>query len=818
MGADSPTDKESAARWALRVLGGFELTELATGQRLTGLGKRERVLLAYLAVAPNCRENRRKLATLLWGDASDETALDNLRTCVWGLRKALGDTAHRIVASEGECIVLDSIVFEVDALNFRRSAAATDAAELRAAVELYGGEFLDGLGIENEEFESWRRSTANSLRDSAVDAAGRLLKHLFETGDIEGAIRSGLRLLQIDPLNELAARHLMRLYARSGRRSAAIQVYRTLADSLKAELDARPDVETRTIYAEIARGGDDRPPEPAAPAEPVVAPPTIARPVRSGFAQPENALRFPLPAVVAALVVIALLLFSYRDLPLFRGTGAIVTEQASSVSAANAISIAVLPFDNISGDASQEFFSDGMTEEITTVLAKIPDLRVVARQSASQFRGERKDLRAVGKALGATHLIEGSVRKDGNRVRITAQLIRAADGTHVWADAYDRELKDVFAIQEDIAAAIAGALRTPLGLKPGEQLVAGRDIDPDSYETLLRARALIQGRGLQRLTEATGLLEQIVARYPGYAPAWLDLARAYSLTPNASPERNGSAAEFQRVADVFMPKAKAAAQRAIELDPGFARGYAVLAGLEYQEGRPLQGEPYRAKALALDPSLGGGEQVASLGYLKQGLALHEKLRSIEPFIPVINDQMAVILWVNGKNDEALALAKSLPPNRWGRVAMIYASMGRFREAADTLAGLRGGGVTTPSGPFAEAARLLRSAPAKVESPEKLPELGSILSWVYLYIGAPDRVLGSYEALLEGGRMPGQEIIYLWHPSYAPVRKTERFKAFMRKAGFVEYWRAKGWPDLCHPVGTDLSTEAQRAKVDDFECE
>ena len=128
----------------------------------------------------------------------------------------------------------------------------------------------------------------------------------------------------------------------------------------------------------------------------------------------------------------------------------------------------MLPFANLSGDARQEFFSDGMTEEITAALAKIADLRVVARTSAFQFKGAEPDMQSDRAALGATHLIEGSVRKAGTRVRITAQLIKADDGTHIWTENYDRELTDVFAIQEDIASAIAGALRMPLGLKPGE--------------------------------------------------------------------------------------------------------------------------------------------------------------------------------------------------------------------------------------------------------------------------------------------------------------------------------------------------------------
>ncbi len=141
-------------------------------------GKRDRVLLAYLALSPNGRQPRRKLTTLLWGDATDETALDNLRTCVWNLRKALGDTEHRIVASEGEDIVLDVAAFEVDALAFRRFAAQSGRTELEEAAKLYSGEFLDGLVIESDEFESWRRAEASRYRDQAIDVLTRLMTQL----------------------------------------------------------------------------------------------------------------------------------------------------------------------------------------------------------------------------------------------------------------------------------------------------------------------------------------------------------------------------------------------------------------------------------------------------------------------------------------------------------------------------------------------------------------------------------------------------------------------------------------------------------------
>jgi DNA-binding SARP family transcriptional activator len=257
---------EGRARWSLHLLGGFELRVLLDGERVASLGKRECALLAYLTLSPNCRQPRRKLATLLWGDASDEAALNSLRTSVWNLRKALGDAEHRFVASEGEDIVLDAAVFDVDALAFRRLASQSGRVELEAAANLCAGEFLDGLGIESEEFESWRRDEAVRCRDQAIDVLSRLMTHLGECGETERAVAAGLQILRLEPLHEAAARRLMRLYGESGRRGAAIQVYRTLSDVLRTELDAEPEPETRAVFVEVARGGEARPQAPAATA------------------------------------------------------------------------------------------------------------------------------------------------------------------------------------------------------------------------------------------------------------------------------------------------------------------------------------------------------------------------------------------------------------------------------------------------------------------------------------------------------------------------------------------------------------------------
>jgi TolB-like protein/DNA-binding SARP family transcriptional activator len=505
MNTASALGTEGRPRWALKLFGGFELSALPGGEKVAGLGKRERVLLAYLALNPKGKEQRRKLTTLLWGDAADETTLDNLRNCLYGLRKSLGDGEHRVLVSEGEDIVLDASGFEVDVLAFRRLAAQSGRAELEQAAKLYSGGLLDGLDIDSEEFESWRRAEAARFWDQVVDVLNRLVALLSDARETDGAIETGQRLLALDPLHESSVRQLMRLYAQTGRRSTAIQLYRTLADALKADLGAQPEAETRAVFEEISRGDEQQPIAPVSTAPPLS--PSVARPRDVPAGPPPAGVPRPVLAVgahshgdarrrtlifaggLAAALMAVFLLYQFTP-----GTGTPTAQQQQ----AGVISVAVLPFANLSSDAEQEFFSDGMTEEITAALAKVPALRVVGRTSAFQFKGQNQDLRAIGQALSATHLIEGSVRKVGNQLRITAQLIQADNGLHLWADSYDRELTDVFAIQEEIALAIAAALRTPLGLQPEGTLVSNRDIDPESYQQFLSARATIrfnQGRG-----------------------------------------------------------------------------------------------------------------------------------------------------------------------------------------------------------------------------------------------------------------------------------------------------------------------------------
>ena len=272
---------------------------------------------------------------------------------------------------------------------------------------------------------------------------------------------------------------------------------------------------------------------------------------------------------------------------------------AAPAAKAAGISVAVLPFINMSGDPKEEYFSDGMTEEITSALAKIPKLPVVGRTSAFAFKGKNEDMSVIGQALHATYLLEGSVRKSGNKVRITAQLIKAETGDHLWTDSYDRNLTDIFAVQEDVAKSIAAALQVPLGLNQGETLISNRTNDTQSYEDYLRALALYRARDIRQVI---AVLEPMVRRDPNYAPAWALLAQAYNLVPVYVEGDNNTTDELRGIVITAYAKADDAARKALALDPKHAPALTAVAYLECERSRFSDSARDFAKSLALDPT------------------------------------------------------------------------------------------------------------------------------------------------------------------------------------------------------------------------
>jgi TolB-like protein/Tfp pilus assembly protein PilF len=310
-------------------------------------------------------------------------------------------------------------------------------------------------------------------------------------------------------------------------------------------------------------------------------------------------------------------------------------------------SIAVLPFDNMSGDKDNQYFSDGISEEILNVLAQLPGLKVAARTSSFSFRGGSKEIPQIARELQVRMVLEGSVRKQGDQVRITAQLIDAGNGFHVWSQTYDRKLEDIFAIQDVIARAIAAELKLKLDDTP--RPASARAVDAQAYALYLKGMQKWQARGEANLLEADRLFRAALARDPKFPRAWSGLALTQAVLPEWSDVRREQA----------YPVASDAAERALALDPDQPEPYAVLSSIATAELRMDTSFALMERALAVSPSYATGyqwlsEQLADDGRLDEAMRAMEKGFALDPKSLVIRNGLANIRFNQGQYDEAIA--------------------------------------------------------------------------------------------------------------------------------------------------------------------
>ena len=323
--------------------------------------------------------------------------------------------------------------------------------------------------------------------------------------------------------------------------------------------------------------------------------------------------------LVVAIVVVAVERFIPRTAPVPAATDA--ASRASSEDApvqAAAKSIAVLPFVNMSGDAGNEYFSDGLSEELLNLLAKIPDLRVAARTSAFKFKGEKIDVQEVAQKLNVAHILEGSVRKSGNKVRITAQLIKAADGYHLWSETYDRTLDDIFVVQDDIAGEVVKALKVTL---LGTALTThSKPQDSEAYNLALQGRFFLERRSQKDLERAVEYFRRSRERDPGYAPAWAGLSQAFARQADSgvAPPADG----YRR--------AREAAEKALALDPQLVDAHLAMGWIQitYDWDWAAADASYR-RALDLEPGNAlalrrAGFQALNLGRWNEAIDLDEQ--------------------------------------------------------------------------------------------------------------------------------------------------------------------------------------------------
>src|SRR5882762_7041831 len=337
-------------------------------------------------------------------------------------------------------------------------------------------------------------------------------------------------------------------------------------------------------------------------------------------------------------------------------------------------SIAVLPFVDMSPGKDQEYFSDGLAEQLIDDLAKVPRLKVVGRSSAFQFKGKNEDLRDVGRKLGVANVLEGSVRRDGNHVRITAELIKADDGFQLWSQTYDREIKDIFAVEDEIALAATEALQVKLLGGDGQPVATNaRSANPEAYQAYLQAEYFSgRGQSKEELDKALAYTDMAIKLDEKYAPAW---------ALRASVQNAMAEVALTEVTEGFR-KARADAERAIALDPGLASAYLALARTQiFCDWDWGAADTSLTKAAALEPGSVEIFRIRSyrsrvLGNLDQAVRLYEQAVALDPLRTNSYSGLAYLLYVGGRYDEAkAAVKKAIDLNP--QAAFVHLTLGKI---------------------------------------------------------------------------------------------------------------------------------------------
>ena len=455
-------------------------------------------------------------------------------------------------------------------------------------------------------------------------------------------------------------------------------------------------------------------------------------------------------------------------------------------------SIAVLPFTSMSSDAENEFFADGFTEEIINALAQIKGLRVVARTSAFSFKGKNVDLRTVGHSLNVTVVLEGSVRKSGNRLRIMAQLINVADGYHLWSERYDRELQDIFEVQDEIAKTLAQRLQITIEAGWDKPLVRAGTRNVEAYQLVLKGRFHWNKRSPEGLRKAMECFQAAIEKDRAYAPAYAGLADTYNLASflNAFPPSE------------IMPRAKAAAAQALEIDGAFAEAHVSLAYASFTYDFDwTAAERHFAQALAANPAYVMGHAyypfyLSALGRSEESVAVAKRALDLDPASPAVSHVLAAQLYLARQFDQAVQqchITLEMDPHdapSYGVLGQAFASQGRYPEALadlDKFSALTQGGATA----LALRGYSLARMGERSQALRMIEELGTVAQRSFvpaffvalIYTGLEDKDQ-AFTFLEKACEERFNRLAYInVEPLWDPLRSDPRFIALLRRLGF-----------------------------------
>ncbi|HKQ57418.1 MAG TPA: protein kinase [Candidatus Eisenbacteria bacterium] len=454
-------------------------------------------------------------------------------------------------------------------------------------------------------------------------------------------------------------------------------------------------------------------------------------------------------------------------------------------------SLAVLPLRNLSGDPEQDFFADGMTEALITRLAQIGSLRVISYTSAMAYQGVRKPLPEIARELAVDAVVEGSVLRAGDRVRITAQLVQAASDEHLWSSTIDRPIGDILDLHSEVSQAIAEELRTRLTPNERVRLAGTRAVRPLAYDAYLRGRHFWNKRSPEGLARAVACFQESIDADPLHAPAWSGLADCYNVM---------GAFRWKRSRDAF-PLAHAAAARALELDPDLAEGHASLGfALMYYDWDWQRADDAFRRSIALHPGYATGRQwyadfLSDLGRTDESFVEIQRAMELDPLSPVVGTGYGDTYYYARRYQEAIAAYQRTidldPAYRWARlnVGRALEELHRYDEAIETYEkALRDAGMTLDDSPalahaWAASGRRERAEPILGRAIEGWHE-GRVspysIATVFTALGDRDQAFTWFERAFEDrDRMM---VSLRVHPRLDPLRDDPRFEGLLRRMG------------------------------------
>ncbi len=643
----------------IRLLGGFE-AEAAAGRPLRFATRKSLLLFAALVLAGQRGHRREALAEGFWPGRGEAQARNSFRQALADIRRNLHETGETgfSLASGLETVELIAAPETADVWIFERAISSDNLAELAAAAVLYRGDLLAGMTIP-DGLEEWFNPPQHAFRQRALDLVERISILSPAPGSPEHAACEGLalRLLGTDPAAEPAHRALMRIKAASGEQNAALRQFEVCRASLKKHLGAEPETKTVLLAESLNLTSN-------------------------------NGARFNAPAPVAETRLLSNSPLSPRrnDQP----------------------SLAVMAFDNL-GPATDEYFADGVVEEITSALSRVRDFFVIARQSAFAYKGRFVDAQAVGKELGVDYLVEGTVRRGGDRLRISVQLVETQTRNQLWSDRYEGSAGDIFEFQDRIAAQVAGAIHPAIR---GAEIQLARRRPPNSlsaYDLVMRAYPDLWGRRKETNDAAIDLLKKAVASDPTYGRAhallawclasraaylWsgnperdLDLARAAIDAAGSIGDDPTALTAAGSAMSIIGEQNRAAAliEKALALDPNNSWAWARYGWIGIYVGDDAKARERFARAMALSPldplafnmRLGVATSLAKSGALGEAITIAREVIAAHPEIIMSYRYLAAWSAMSGDIETSRWAARRLIESQPGFTIDRYRSLPFF---------------------------------------------------------------------------------------------------------------------------------------------